>query len=100
MDTFKLAEEIQRWIGQQKCNGENILHAGVCCDYVGRIKFIKEIEKIIKPKIKQLEDEIAGWKLKYIAVCEKKDLMEEKNKALKAFIRSIKCQLDVMNAKL
>ena len=28
-------------------------------------------------QIKQLEDEIAGWKLKYIAVCEKKDMLEE-----------------------
>ncbi len=29
-------------------------------------------------KIKQLEDEIVEWKLKYIAVCEKKDILDGK----------------------
>jgi len=34
---------------------------------------------------KQLKNEIVEWKKKYIAVCEKKDLMEEKNKKLQEF---------------
>ena len=29
-------------------------------------------------RIKQLEDDIAEWELKYLAVCEKKDLLEGK----------------------
>lgn len=47
IDTFELAEKIQRWIGEQKFEGTNILDACVCCDHVGRMRFIKGIKKII-----------------------------------------------------
>ena len=46
-DTFELAQKIQRWIGKQVYQKENILHPAVCCDFAGRTNFINAIKKII-----------------------------------------------------
>lgn len=44
----KIADDIQKWLSDQKYQGEDILHSAVCCDHVGRMRFIKAIEQIIK----------------------------------------------------
>ena len=55
-DTWILAEKIQRWISKQDYCGEELLHASVCCDHVGRMRFIGAIEKIIIDSL-TVEDE-------------------------------------------
>ena len=53
--SFELAEKIQRWIGDQDYFGEPLLHASVCCDHAGRMRFIKALRKLIK----ETDNEIA-----------------------------------------
>ncbi len=43
----KIANDIVNWVGEQTYGNENILHAAVCCDHVGRSRFIKKIAEII-----------------------------------------------------
>jgi len=42
------AEKIVNWISQQKYGNEELLHPAVCCDFVGRQRFIKSIAEIIE----------------------------------------------------
>jgi hypothetical protein len=39
IDAEKLAEYLYNWLKEQKYGNENILHAAVCCDYVGLQKY-------------------------------------------------------------
>lgn len=43
MKYFDLAAKIQKWIAKQDYFGETLLHASVCCDHVGMIRFRKAI---------------------------------------------------------
>lgn len=48
MTSRETAEIIQKWLSDQKYQGEDILHASVCCDFVGMTRFIKSLERIIE----------------------------------------------------
>lgn len=41
------ATKIVDWMITQKYGEQDILHAAVCCDYVGKVRFIKSIASII-----------------------------------------------------
>ncbi len=45
---FQMAEYLQGWMTSQKYGEESLLHAAVCCDWVGRIHFIKALRDKIK----------------------------------------------------
>ena len=47
MDNREIATKIVNWLSQQKYGEENILHAAVCCDFVGRMNLIRAIERIL-----------------------------------------------------
>ena len=47
IEADKLAGEIYSWMSRQKCNGEELLPAGICCDYAGKCQFIRELSKTI-----------------------------------------------------
>ncbi len=42
------AEIIQKWLSDQKYQGQNLLHPSVCCDHAGMMHFIDALERIIK----------------------------------------------------
>lgn len=42
-----LAEHIYEWLSKQKYGDEELLHAAVCCDFVGMIRFKKAIAEQI-----------------------------------------------------
>ena len=44
--------EIISWLREQKYGEENILHAAVCCDYAGMVRFEKALRKIIWTSVK------------------------------------------------
>ena len=44
----KLAEHLYEWLSKQKYGKEEILHAAVCCDFVGMVRFKKAIAEQIK----------------------------------------------------
>jgi hypothetical protein len=44
----EIAREIVDWVADQKYGEQNILHAAVCCDHVGRTRFLKSIADLIK----------------------------------------------------
>lgn len=44
----ELAEKIVTWMMNQKYQGQDILHAIVCCDFVSHSRFINEVAKIIE----------------------------------------------------
>lgn len=43
-----MAGRIVSWIASQKFQGQDILHAAVCCDFVGHTKFVQAIAKILR----------------------------------------------------
>lgn len=49
-ESYKIAEQVVKWISDQKYQGQDILHAAVCCDYVGMVRFTKCISNIIRGK--------------------------------------------------
>ena len=42
-----LSDYLYNWLKDQKYGEENILHAAVCCDYVGMVRFKKAITNLI-----------------------------------------------------
>jgi len=49
-DAEKIATSIADWLSDQKYGNEPLLHAAVCCDFVGRSRFIKALKRIIDGK--------------------------------------------------
>jgi len=43
----KLSEYLYMWMSNEKYGQENILHAAVCCDFVGMSRFKKAIAELI-----------------------------------------------------
>lgn len=86
------AEEIVDWLSNQKYEGENILHAAVCCDFAGRARFIKEIEDILDPPSKFPEQyEWEYWNIynsslrQAIRMYQGEDGFEDRIKVLESF---------------
>ena len=46
-DTSNLAEYLYKWMRSQKYGTEDLLHAAVCCDFVGVSRFKKALAKQI-----------------------------------------------------
>lgn len=47
-DIELLTEHIYNWLSKQKYGDEELLHAAVCCDFVGMVRFKKAITNQIK----------------------------------------------------
>jgi hypothetical protein len=51
----KIAERLQKWLADQKYQGEPLLHAVVCCDFVSVQRFISAVEQIIDEELDKPE---------------------------------------------
>lgn len=50
-----ITEKLYGWMLEQKYGNESLLHAAVCCDFVGMVRFKKSMAEIIKEEIDAYE---------------------------------------------
>lgn len=77
---FNMAKVIVDWQMQQKYQGQDILHAIVCCDHVSHSRFINEVARIIDSQLFNIRTENEGLQQR-LKVCEEASALFEKNSA-------------------
>lgn len=51
----KIADAAVDWICEQKYQGEELMHAVICCDFVSNIRFKQSLAKVILPLVSPSE---------------------------------------------
>ena len=46
-----ITEKVYSWMSKQKYGSEALLHAAVCCDFIGMTRFKKSMSEIIEEEI-------------------------------------------------